>query len=51
MMGYDSVSDDLVIPLIYVWKGIADSLYYVKYNGVNNKGDDNRFCGDIGWSC
>jgi hypothetical protein len=50
-MGYDEESEELAIPLKYVWKGVADSLYYVKWKTSDDKGNDNRFCGDIGWPC
>jgi hypothetical protein len=51
MMGYDEESEDLAIPLKYVWNSNRDLLYNVKYKDTNDIGNDNRFCGDIGWAC
>jgi hypothetical protein len=51
MMGYDSASEDLIIPLKYVLNSNTDLLYHVKYKNLNEIGNDNRFCGDIEWPC
>ncbi|KAA6362948.1 MAG: hypothetical protein EZS28_041525, partial [Streblomastix strix] len=51
MMGYDNDNENLVIPLIYVYSSISNSIYHVSSTNSNPQGNDNKFCGHLQWPC
>jgi hypothetical protein len=50
-MGYDGIDNSLAIPLYYVYTTVVISVYRVSNSDSNPKGNDNKFCGELGFPC